>query len=342
MRLLRRRHRSEVSVQSQVDRLRAARSVGTELAVDELPICQGLAQLHADVISSLDMYATQNGKRVTTTPDLLEQPDPTEDRQSTVHKLVQSLWWDGNAYASTARAGTISSIHVLNPHLVGYDPDPFDDLAIRGWNVNGMPVPTRGLTHWKLNDDPRKGPLGKSPLVRCNAALANYGWAYRYLADFFANGGNPSLILRSNRPLAPGINGEPGDADIIVSQWIAARQQYRPAVLDGTQWTLEPGPLAQDIDKTVAVLEFAAVEVCRAVNVSPSIGNVLSSGSLTYSTTADELHRWAVLSLGPTWLKRIAAGFTAMLPTNLKCEFDLDTFIDPSSLTDAKVTAGTA
>ena len=325
MGLFRRRHRR--SAQAMIDRARAARGIATQLATEELPIVQGLAILHADIISSLELYGEQNGRRLATTPDFLEQPDPEEDRQATLHKAVQSLYWTGNAYASVARAGLMTAVRVLNPNRVGYVPETMDDLRVAAWLVDGMDYAPTELLHAKLNDDPRRGPLGRSPLVVCSSAIENYGWAYRYLADFYISGGNPSAVLRYNGRLQPG--PVEGDADgrtqaqIAQDEWVASRQAFRPAVMDNA-WTLDAGVAAQGIEQTLKVLEFAAVEVCRLMNVSPSIGNVMAGGSLTYSTVVDELHRWLVLSLGPTWITRLERWLSQGLPAGITARFDLD------------------
>lgn len=327
MGLFRRHRRSRV--EDKIARAQAARLVASSLTVEELPIVQGLAILHADLISSLDVYAEQNGQRVANTPDVLEQPDPEEDRQETLHKAVQSLYWGGNAWCSWAPAGRMSTLRVLNPNRVGYVPETLDDLRVAAWLVDGQSYAPTELLHVKLNDDPRHGPLGRSPLVTCGPALENYGWAYRYLADFFISGGNPSAVLRYNGRLSPGpvdddtATPKRTQAQIAQDEWVTSRQAHRPAVMDNG-WSLEEGPSPQDIEQTLKVLEFAAVEVCRLANVSPSIGNVMAGGSLTYSTVVDELHRWLVLSLGPTWITRLERWLTKALPPGLHARFDLD------------------
>jgi hypothetical protein len=320
------------SVEQRVTAAQAARSVSVSVAVDALPITQGLVQLTADVVSSLELSAVDDrtGRVLTDPPELLVRPDPREDRADTLHKIVQALYWGGNAPCSVGRPGTPNaSLRVLNPITVGYEPDPFDSTWLRHWYVDGYPQPIDALAVFKMNDDPRRGPLGRSPFVQCEAALNLYGWAYRYLLDYYAQGGAPSLVLRSARPLssAPVAEDTAGrtEAQIAQDAWVSSRQLYRPAVLD-PQWTLEGGPVPQDLEQTVRVLEFAGQEVGRLTNTPPTIANVLASGSLTYSTTAEELRRWLLLNLGPTWLRRIERKFSSLLPAGLSARFEQDSF----------------
>ena len=75
------------------------------------------------------MYAEdERGNRITQTPAVLEQPDPNEDRSVTLHKLVQSLWWEGNGYGDVTFHDRFSpGVVICNPGAVGYI--PFADPA---------------------------------------------------------------------------------------------------------------------------------------------------------------------------------------------------------------------
>jgi hypothetical protein len=320
------------SVEQRYQAAAAARIANIAVTVEDLPITQGLVQLHADLVSSLELnaYDVRTNRPVNDQPMVIVQPDPREDREDTLHKIVQGLWWGGNAPVSVGRAAKpgYSTIRVLNPTVVGYEPDPFDSTWLRHWYVDGRPLELDAIHNWKINDDPRRGPLGHSPFQRARTALDVYTWAYRYLIDYFAQGGNPSLVLRSKTRLSPA--PVPGDAQgrteaqIAQDDWVNSRQLYRPAVLDD-QWSLEAGPPPQDLEQTIAVLQFMGAQAAQLVNVPPSIANVLSQGSLTYSTTADELRRWLLLQLGPTWLKRIERGFTRLIgDPRLEARFEQD------------------
>lgn len=304
------------TVEQQLAAIVAAR--GTALApltVDELPICQGLANLHADMVAQFPLYAVDDlGRPIRRQPAILQQPDPSEPLGDTLHAIVQSLWWTGNAVALYDG----DSFRVQNPDACAHVPstDINDDRAIGSWIIHGHSVPVSRVVLFKINDDPRRGPLGASPLERCWQAVENYSWAYRYLADYFRSGGNPSIILKSRNA------GTPGQAEEIWQNWVAARQAGRPAVVP---WDIElaAAPPASDISETVAVLEFCTAEICRAVGAPPSIGNAPVSASLTYATTLDELRRWLALSLGPTWLTRIERVFTSLLPAGQRARFDI-------------------
>lgn len=319
----RRRYREDVSLVSQwlgyVSSVRAGH--GSPVPYDQLPITQGTASLIADAIAVMDLYAVdeRTGQRVSEDYTVLRRPSPDESRGESLVKIVQSMFWTGNAGAMNGprdSSGAVDAITVLNPDHLSAIPHPEDDLLIQGWRYNQRTFVRSDITHWKLNDDPRRGPMGESPLRRCSTALDTYGWAYRYLADFFANGGNPSHTLKSKVELAPEKITE------LATEWVDARQQRRPAFIPN--WLdYSEGSGANDLHSVVEVLSFAAAEVARALNLPVSLVNAPTAGySLQYRNTNDEFRRWLAVSLGTTWMARIERGFSTLLPDGHAARLD--------------------
>lgn len=298
---------------------------GVPVPVEELPIVQGLVMLIADAIADMELYAVDkpgnhpDAQRVDDEFAILQQPDPDEDRADTVHKIVQSLYWRGNAWSllgpRTAR-GDVDSMTVLAPSEVGWLPNPAHSLKVASWQINGVTYSTHDLAWWKINDSPLRGPLGRTPLQVCAQALGMYGWAYRYLADYFGSGGNPSSVMRSKLELSPEKITELSD------EWTVARQARRPAFLPN--WLeFDVPPAAGEIEAVVAVLEFASAELARMMNVPVSLVNAPVAGySLQYSNTEDEFRRWLAVSLGTTWVRRVERGFSRLLPEGRWAKLD--------------------
>jgi phage portal protein BeeE len=316
--------RTDVSLVTQwIQQATLARmSSGRPVPYDELPITQGVVNLVADGIAAMDLYAVdKKGKAVATEFPVLEQPNPDEDREDTIHKAIQSLMWKGNIYAMPGPVdpgtGAADTLNILNPNRVGWQPDPMDDLRVASWTIDGAPLARSRITHVKMNDDPRRGPLGESPLVRCSTALGMYGWAYRYIADFFANGGNPSSYFKSK------LNGLGNDKITeLVNEWISARQQTRPAFLPDFL-DLEVPPNNGELAAVIEVLDFASAEIARLLSMPTTVVNAPVKGySLTYANVGDEFKRWLAFGLGTTWINRIERLFTRQLPTGLRAHLD--------------------
>lgn len=300
-----RHQRSDVSLVTEViNALSSFRSEGLPVPVDQLPITVGAANLHADVIAHMPARTTSTDRRVL---QLLEQPDPEEPRTETQHKIVQSMFWTGNAYLMLDQpAPRTRSFRVIEPQAVTPQWDPRDPLRITGWLVDGEPRRLDAVHVVKLTDDPRRGPLGETPLRRCAGPMAMYGWAYRYLIDFFAQGGNPSSILKTAMELAPDKSKE------LIEEWIDARRERRPAIM-GPLVDYEVPPSSGELTAALSVLGHAAAEVSRMLNIPPSLLNARSEGySLTYSNVGDEFRRWLAVSLRPTWMTRIERAYESL------------------------------
>jgi len=310
------------------------RSAGAPIILEELPVVIGLATLHATTIAALRLEATDAaGVPRRNQPGIVTRPDPGEPVGATLHKLGQSLWWTGNAWALLAwepdadpynGTGQAAAMRLVDPGTVTLIPDPADRLAVRGWEIDGYTYDPADVLHVKINDDPRTGPLGRSPLRQAGPALEWYGWALWHLGSYYLTGGNPGSVLKSSRRLTA------ARASDAVAEWVAARQLRRPATL-GPDWELEV-PAAADMSGTVEALAEACAEVCRAVNVPPSLGNAPSSSSLTYSNTAEELRRWLALGLRPGWLAPIERVWSDLLPRGTYARFvDADLYRSPAA-----------
>lgn len=287
-----RHRRSDVSLAVEVlAALRSARLTGAPIPVEQLPVAIGLANLHADVLAAMPLITP--GRR--SPPAVVVQPNPEESRQSTVHKLVQSAWWTGCGYVLDDRGGAVT---VLDPNRVSHQEDPDDPLRVLHWWIDGEAVARDRVKVFKINDDPRHGPLGRSPLSMASEPLRMYGYAYAYLSEFFAAGGNPSTVLQRTNGAA---NYDPDEAG---EDWITARRKRRPAVLP-VGWSLQVPANNGELEAIARILEKCAAELARCVNTPPSLVNAASAGSLTYSTVDGEIRRWMALSLVPTWITRL-------------------------------------
>lgn len=322
------------AITAAVDAISQRRAGAPPVLLEELPVVVGLANLHATTIAALRLEAVDGaGVARVTQPPIVTRPDPGEPAGDTMHKIAQSLWWRGNAWALVSwepgarpedGVGSAVALRVVNPSTVTLVPDPADSLAVLAWEIDGYRYDPLDVLHVKINDDPRRGPMGRAPLEQARGALDWYGWAVWHLGSYYAQGGNPSSILKSTRRLTA------SRAADTVAEWTAARQARRPATM-GPDWSLEV-PQAADMGGTVEALAEACAEVCRAVNVPPSLGNAPSSSSLTYSNTAEELRRWLALGLRPGWLAPIERAWSELLPRGTFARFvDEDLYRSPAA-----------
>jgi len=276
----------------------ARRADGLPVEPRHLPICVGAATLHADTCAA--MPAKCSGVPSPRVRMLLESPDPTIDYRAFISHTVASMFWDGYALILLDRPAPLTtSVRLLSAAAAQYDP------AANVWRYDGETIRNELVYTVTFDGAAEGGPVapGVSPLQQCHRPLTMYGYAYRYLIDYFAQGGNPSSILRTTHP----VTGE--RANELVDEWITARAQRRPAVMDPTI-SLEVPAASGELQATLSVLDVCAAEVGRMLNVPPSLLNAPSLGSgMQYRNVADELRRFIALSLNPTWMSRLESFF---------------------------------
>lgn len=321
-----RRHRSDVSLVTDVlAALTAARLPGQAVAPERLPVVVGITSLHADVLGAMPLE-TPEGTRPAALRTALDYPCIDEHRLYSTAKVVWSAMHTGNAYALRGDgAGRILDPQTVTPMYRADDP-----LDVASWLVAGRPVAKSDIVHLKVYDSPvGAGPLGRSPYNLASDALAMYGHAYAYLTQFFEGGGNPSSVLSATGPSALAY-----DPAQVAKDWIAARQERRPAVLPNGISLSVPANNGE-MEAVARILEQGAAECARLTNTPPSLANARTSSSMTYSNVASELRRWMALALRPTWMSRIELFYSDLL--DLDVVLDTDPLFD---LVDATETAG--
>lgn len=311
-----RRTRSDVSLVTEVlATLRADRVAGDPIPVHELPVAVGLANLHADVLAAMPLRA--RGRVTPRVAAFLEAPNPEETRHQTVHKIVQSAFWTGSAGVLTPERGPVDAVTVLDPNRWHPEVDEADSNRVVSWWVDGVKLPINRVRYLKINDDPRRGPLGRAPLTMAGEPLRMYGHAYRYLSMFFEGGGNPSTVLQRT-----GVGNTIYTPEEAAEDWVKARQARRPAVLP-SGWQLSVPPANGEMEAIARILEKCAAEVGRLVNAPPSLINAEANGSMTYSTVDGEIRRWMALSLVPTWISRLEDLWTALAGVPVEMDTDV-------------------
>jgi phage portal protein BeeE len=291
-----------------------------------LPVVVAGRMLIADTVATMPIVAVRGAERVSPTPALLKRPDPREPVRLTLERIVNNLtrhgvaWWRVYDYGSD---GYPLAIRVVDSHRVQYQLSAAGDEVAEVW-VDGIRAPLRGPGSMRylsfITDD--DGPIGTSPLLEIRTALEQLATVYRFSAEYYDYGAAvpPYAIKHPTRQTAT-------QAEAFMAQWTAARAQRRPAFLSGgvELETFSPQSAA-DALLTDAINYLDSV-AGRVLLIPPSLLNLVSSGSLTYSTTDAEFRRWLQLGLYPGYLSRIAAAFTDMLPRGVEAVFDTSNLV---------------
>lgn len=281
-----------------------------------LPVVIAARQLCADTSGMLPMVAIVNGtERVDPSPSILRRPNPSEPYRRTIERIVNGLTRSGRAWLHVDAIGSNGyplAVHVVDDDRVHAELDTSGRIV--AVQIDGDDVDRRRVVHIPMRVD--RNPLGDSPLDQIRAALDQLAEVYRYSASYYTTADVPPYAVKSPTRLTK------GQAEALADQWMLARAERRPAVLSGgVEIETYNRPSAAD-SLLLDAMQYLDAVVARVLLIPPSLLNVESQASLTYSTTQGEFARWLAIGLYPMFLARIEAAFSDLLPRGQVAVFD--------------------
>lgn len=303
-------------IEAFIARAVTARLVDEPLDPFGLPVVVACRGLIADTIAQLPLVTVRGRRPLPTQPQLTLRPNRLEYRWLTFHRLANQLTRYGYAWLLVTdwdAAGRPTAVRVLDAVDANATFDPvtgeLDTVSYQGDElVPGLEV------LWIPFNVERRASLGESPLDGCPRAVQFLSQLWT-MAGSFWEAGHPSLIVSVKHRLAP------GQATAIKAQLIASMAgRHEPGVVDqdGTVSPMGASPLEAQL---VESFGQANAEVARAFRMPPSLVNVASGDSLTYSTVEGEFRRWLATGLNP-YLNRIEAAFDDLIPVGQRTRFD--------------------
>lgn len=287
--------------------------------------------LLADSVASMPLKASRKrrdgSEEPATLPTWLANPDPVEStRFEFVHQAMISLALHGNFYGLISRLpdGSIAGVTPLHPYQMNVLANA--NGTGRRYLHLGQDIPTEDMLHVRAFTPPQSL-VGISPLLQQRTTIGIAIAMDRYLAQWYGEGGTPSGVLETDRPVTA------EQARLLRETWEGSQRKHRrPAILsDGLKWR-SVQVSAVDMEYTTS-REQVIADVARAFRIPPHLLNV-KSDSQTYTNNEAAGINYLVYTLNP-WISRLEIAFSTLLPPSLSVSFD------PSSLLrlDAKTAA---
>lgn len=294
------------------------RYTGGGLSPWELPTVVACRRVIADTVLQLPMVAVRGGRPRPDQPPLYRRPDPSEPYWLTQKRTVDNLTGAGRVWLHPTAwdaAGFPIALEVLDGDKVTATFDPDGRMVDVWWNGAAYtPGALDGIV-WVPFECAHRGDVGRSPIAACWRSV-EYLAALAEMAGSFYEAGFPSLAVHVATRLAD------GDAQKLKDQILGAwSRRHEPAVIDNNA-TVEPIGSSAVEAQLVESITSADQQIARAFGVLPSIVNVASAGSLTYSTTAQEFTEWKAVGLG-NYLARIEGAYTDLTPWGTVARFDM-------------------
>ena len=300
-----------------------------------LPIVVACRRLISDTCSSFPMVSVDDsGTEVRNQPILLERPDPLQTRGDFIERTVNDMTRHGAAWWLVT--GRSDRNHPLGLRIV--DPNQVTPVLDRsgsymtGAELNSKFYPPEDLVQCPfILDD---SPVGRAPIREIREATENLRAALLFSSTYYGSGAIPPYVLTSSTRL-PKLQAEE-----LMTAWLEARDKSRPALLTGDlDLKAVKGQTAADALVLDALRYFDAT-IAAVMQVPPSLVNVESHASLTYSTSRGESQKFLV-GLNSSFLKRLESSFTEMLPRGQNAKFDTSSLVELDS-TESLANAVTA
>lgn len=291
--------------------------------------------LISNTAGALSMNGIRDGVTVPAQdrPRLIVRPNPLTTprifwRDSAHWKATygEQWWWvakrDGDDLAQ--------SLVPVPPYEVKVEDDPKDDrYPIIRWRDRKMPRGDMVLD--TLMPDPNNPFRGIGPLQLCGAALSAAVEAEGWAANFYSEGGYPSIVIRSTN----GFDTEE-DATLFEEKW-TSKPNNVPHVVDGVDG-IDKIPVDEQGSQMLNARQLTFGQAALMFGIPGSLVEFVQSGaSLTYQNVGQRFDDFVKGCLWPNYLEGSEQAMTDLLPRSWVAEFDTDRFTRPDPKTRAEI-----
>lgn len=304
----------------------------TSLGIASVLSCVSLL---ADAVATMPLRAYADGREVPV-PSVLADPDPAESTSfEVIHSTVFAMALHGEGFLHIERSrggkgrapvGTPIGLTPLHPIQMQVLADK--EMTGRRYLHLGHEIPREDILHIRWLTSPQSL-RGISPIAAQKTILGLALAMDKYLAQWYGEGGTPSSVLETDKPLSR-------EAQVNLREsWEASQRKHRrPAVLaDGVKW--------RAIQTSATDMEYQATrdavvqEVGRIFRIPPYLLGTKSDG-MTYMNVEQASINFLIHTLQP-WLTRLEVAFSHILPPGMSVRFDPENLLRLDALTKSRV-----
>lgn len=266
-------------------------------------------------------------------PPLLVNPSSDFTQAEWLHMLLVSLLLRGNGIGYiTLRDDETAfplKMRLLNPDTVKMAATPDGSRSYR-IVVDGVEKPVSTDDIWHVRGMTMPGTwIGLAPIAYAADTLWVDIAARKFSSDFFAGGGIPKAIIKSNQS----INQQ--QSRTLKDRLLAATRSREPLVLaDGLEYM--PVSVKPEESQFLLTHQMTVTDVARFFGVPAGLIGGSEGGSMTYSNVEQRSLDFLVHCIQP-WLQRLEQAIGALLPSNVYVKFDTSALLRTDAETQAKV-----
>jgi HK97 family phage portal protein len=305
----------------------ASAGVSTSDALSLAAVFRAVSIL-STAIKQLSIHVYRDGVELPSTPIWVRQPNPNQTRAAFLEQTVNSMALSGNAFWRVYRQGArndVVKLECLNPFDVMIQSDDYGNLL--GYVYRGtQKLSIADIQQLSLLRVP--GNLyGLGPIQSAQKELLAITSTRDYVSDWFAAGGTPAGILKTDQML----NGE--DAQKAAEAWNALGSG-KTAVL-GNGLTFQSTYLSPKDAQFLETQSFGVEQTARLFGIPIQLmASAVQGGSMTYSNIEQELISFTRFTLASYYVE-IEEAMTALLPGRLTnvAKMNIDALLRSDTLT---------
>ena len=309
--------------------------------------------LISTTIGSLSLNAYRNGALMAPEdrPRVMVRPDPFRkpraffrDTGWNMATRGEGWWW----VAKRDSDGQALSLVNLNPVEVFTQDNP-DDARVCDvtWRNLTTISPTPANMRHVDREDFRHLPFvqkdgewrGVGPLQLCGAAISVAVESQDFAANFYAEGGYPSTVIKAAGVLDPTLDAVSGlsEADQLRAQWIDRPNNVPKVVDSGIDSITQHEPDVSRV-QMLAARDYQNGEAGRMFGIPGSLLDYQTPGSsLTYQNLEGEFTKWVRGGLWPYFLEEIEQEMSDLLTRSTVARFNIDALERPDMKTRYEV-----
>ena len=288
--------------------------------------------LISNTVGVLSMEAFRNGVKMPDRPRIIVRPNPlTTPRvfyRDTAYYLAsrgEAWWW----VAARGADDEALSLVPVPPWEVRVEEG--DDLRYPTITWRDRKMPNRDMRQLTLMPDPDHPLRGAGPLQVCGAAISVAVEAQEWAANFYAEGGYPSVNLLSEFEFQ-----DEDEAQKVKDKW-TSNPPNTPHLL-GPGLKLDYPPGNEQAAQMLLSREFQTGEAARMFGIPGTLLDHATAGSsLTYQNVGDEFDKFVRSCLWPNYLEPIEQEMSDQLSRSTVGRFDLKQLLRPNPKTRAEI-----
>jgi phage portal protein BeeE len=334
------------SIDDLISRLRPSTGVWRSASVREalgVPSIFRAASLIATTTGALSMQAYRRGILMDPEdrPMVMVRPDPFRKPRAFYRDTAwnmatrgEAVWW----VAKRDSDGNASALLTIPPHEVVREDNPndlrFPDVTWRNLTTKRpLPANMKEADHADFRFLPfvqEPGELrGVGPLQLCGAAVSVAVESQEFAANFYADGGYPSVLVKSARSLSPLPDPSDGltEADRLRAQWTDAPNNV-PKIIDNGIESIDIHEPDTARVQMLQARDYQNGEAARMFGIPGSLLDYSTPGSsLTYQNLEGEFTKWVRGGLWPYFLEEIEQEMSDLLPRSTVGRFNVDALL---------------